>query len=293
MPCVALPRAPATTTARQDARAHHTEEALARGAGAHVTLVRSPEKWRPLALVPGVLNIWPSTARASRTDALGMPALSPARLGPVMHGQPGFSPAASVQDYVDASACYPSETELVAGADGLLTRAPAPLFFKRQRAGFAGRGGCGAGKARLMRASTEERARVTEPGFQVDRPLFFVATDERGAVRFLDVVVARFLLAVAYEALAEATPEFATLRDQYLAHGVALHLVGPGLTEVEDVRADEVFADGGAPYRHEHVLQAMLRRPARADRPWWRHARAHPARYEALPYHGKFPAPSQ
>lgn len=82
---------------------------------------------------PGFLNVFPNYRHGNRKDGLGMPNLSPMRLGPVHHGQPGLPEARTIEGFHQYSKLYEEETLI--SPDGN-HRILGPLFLANRLEGM-------------------------------------------------------------------------------------------------------------------------------------------------------------
>lgn len=74
---------------------------------------------------PGYLNIFPNNRHQNRTDGFGCCSLSPMRLGPVIHNQPGLPIAKNIENFHQGNKCFPSEMDEKGN--------PKPIFYETQK----------------------------------------------------------------------------------------------------------------------------------------------------------------
>jgi hypothetical protein len=237
----------------------------------HNTLASGGVKRRPLAerlrltpvsrgsppVAPGWVNVWLPCASAAAAAAAAETAhvrttLSPHRLGPVEHGQPGVPPARSLARFMRFSVVRRAGLSLAS-------------FRAEQCAGFTG---------------TASVAAAATPGTPCSRPTAptlprgrFVWTDRAGCVWLLGRVAARQFFCTFYERLVWTQPEFLDLRGRS-ATGAALQICGATAWPVAAASPDALgraYLDAAAPFGAERTLYAMLLFSEPARWPWRAH----------------------
>jgi hypothetical protein len=254
----------------------------------HLTCVRivGRGKLYPLDPAQRVINIFPNNFMTDRADGICMPELSPMRLGPVNHGEPGVPVALSIENYHQFSKCWPSEIDPV-------TSAPLPAWYVCRDAGFRDpvphRHKFDAAQMKKERKAAEAM-HGSDENHNAPAYAFHLSRDHTG--RRFTYVESRFFYCVAYEALALARPEFAQLVEWREREGASLAIHGYDAFPLgEDANAEALYRayiDPTLPFGHERVLYALLalHGKSRDLLPWRRYAREHPVLYARVPYHG-------
>lgn len=269
-----------------------TAASAARG---HVRLCRMVGRGKQVPLTAPWLNIMPNNWHTSRSDGLGMPALSPMRLGPVAHGQPGLPDALSIENYHQFNKVFWRELAAAPAEGPLVPTLACPDDWPAPGSAFYATRACGYTDATPHRHKIpiaergRELALAAREGVSRNTPCYSVVACVGGGERRFTYVQSRFFYCVAYEALAPARPEFAELLG-LLARGVSLQICGyDGYDIGMDPDADVLYThycDAALPFGHERVLAALLilhGRP-RAELPWHRFRTAHPAVYTGVPH---------
>lgn len=218
---------------------------------------------RPVDLEAGFVNVFPNNKHKRRQDGLALPSLSPLRLGPVDHGQPGLSPAACLQNLIQANKVFKSELS----ADGT----PSALWFERQRELYEDRS---PHWYKLGTTSNEhvKRAGLT-PGSNAAACEYHVWVQPNGTLKRYDEVESRQFYCRLYEQLASQLADFKRLRDMRAA-GTNLRICGydaisnlaPSTSSIE-----AAYLDASEPFGHECVLFTMLALQPE-EYPWRKHS---------------------
>jgi hypothetical protein len=223
---------------------------------------------KPVPLTEGFMNVFPNNRHQARVDGYGCCALSPMRLGPVAHRQPGLPPALNVENYHQFNKVWPTEVD----AD----KNPKPEFFALQRAAYD--------DAEPHRHKYDDkemtRQRKAVPA-QANRnaPLYSLHLNLDGVPQRFSYVQSRYFYCCAYEALAREQTEFRVLR-KLLGEGVNLMICGYDARPVDEGGLDAMYADASKPFGHELVLYAMLTVEEPLNYPWHRYRRANALVYE-------------
>lgn len=201
----------------------------------------------------GCYTVLPNNrAKSNHELILAMPALSPMRLGPVEHNQPGLPPARNLENFHQFNKCFQSELDAAGN--------PLPIFFERQLAGYEDevphRHKLGATKEAHMRAAGIAR------GSNANACAFSVFVNpQTGQVKRYSYLESRIFYCSFYEMLARRTLEYAHL-EALLARGASLLIAGYDAIDVDEpVTAQQInqwYADPAQPFGHEKVLFAML-----------------------------------
>lgn len=198
--------------------------------------------------IPGYVKVFPNNKHQNRRDGYGCSALSPMRLGPVEHNQPGLPPSLTVEGFHQGSKCYPEEVDDAGN--------PSPLFYKAQ----------------LEQFKTDRPLRRKYKG----RPEYFVWLSSMRGQHKLDYIESRQFYCNFYERLARETTEFQYLQTMHTS-GWNLCICGFDAFHIDmegDVVAafEEAYLDRSRPFGHERVLAAMLLIEDASQYPWRKHA---------------------
>jgi hypothetical protein len=269
-----LPKDPYAEQRRQEELARHAQTVENRAAQRQNA--REPGRvecyqMRMLKEVPlreGWLNVFPNNKHQNRCDGLGCCTLSPMRLGPVEHRQPGLPPALNIENYHQFNKVWPCE---VVDDD---TGTPKPEFFQLQLQAYRDP----EPHRHKFDAETMSRQRAAVQGLNRNAPLYSLHLDLQGQPRRFSYVESRYFYCCAYEALASARPEFALLQ-QKLAQGYDLLICGYDARETGEPFA--MYCDPTKPFGHELVLWCLLTLQP-GDYPWHRYRAAHPAVYDDI-----------
>ncbi len=243
---------------------------------------------RQVPLTDGFLNIFPNNRHAQRTDGRGMPALSPMRLGPVVHRQPGVPDALNIENYHQFSKVWPSELDgTPTGADPGKLPPPKASFYEARDRGYRDaephRHKFDPKKMEAERKNASSLAHVENR----NAPAYALHATLDGQERRFTYVQSRYFYCVAYEQLAMQTPEFRQLRT-WLNEGVSLQLCGYDAHDMGiDASPDDLYrhyCDATKPFGHERVLYALLALRNRWSEayPWHRYRREHPRVYQNI-----------
>lgn len=193
---------------------------------------------KPVDCTPGYLNVFPNYRHGNRTDGLGLATLSPMKLGPVAHGQPGLPEAKTIEGFHQYSKCFSQEA--CAGE-------PGPLFYENRLKGY----------------ETTEPSRRKYTG----APLYFVWVGTDGKEQYLDYITSRQFYCSFYERLACTNKEFLQLKELHES-GTNIQICGYDAYPVEDVETD--YLNPKVPFGHERVLYTMLL-VSEDEYPWRKH----------------------
>jgi len=254
-----LPKNPQAAAVRGRALADHAravEEAAADNRRADrpgrvvcqkMRMMRNPE------LIPGTLNVFPNFRHENRADGLGLSALSPMKIGPINHGQPGLPPARNLENFHQGNKVYSGEVD-EAGA-------PSQVFRDAQR--------------RMYEDAVPHRhKRVAGDS---NRLLYSVWRTRDGAEHRITYIESRQFYCTFYEGAllggnAPAAEAFARLTEM-VRKGYNLCICGYDAFQ-PSTALDTHYLDPTRPFGHELVLYSML--TLTADYYPWRRA-ANPA----------------
>jgi len=221
---------------------------------------------KPPPHIDGVRNVFPNNRHQNRKDGFGCASLSPMRLGPTEHWQPGLPQALSIENYHQFNKVFTREVILNAGEP--FKSVVKPEFFTERNAAY-------------VDPVPHRRKFADEKGTDGNRnvPLFCLHLTAAGAERRYTYVESRYFYCREYERLALKTQDYATLRT-WLAQGYNLQIVGYDGHEIGDKSLYEHYIDLARPFGHELVLYTLLTVDDPELYPWNVYFRQHRARYE-------------
>lgn len=188
---------------------------------------------KAVPLTPGFRNVFPNNKHQNRRDGFGCSSLSPMKLGPVVHGQPGLPNALNIEVFHQSNKKYKCETmdEFRKTRLTWYTNPPEKIRHK-----FTGK----------------------------DKPEYFVWLDKNGKEHHLNHVESRQFYCTFYERLASQTDDYKKLA-QMILNGYNLCLCGYDAHELGNIEED--YLDTTKPFGHERVLYCMLI----GEYPWRKH----------------------
>jgi hypothetical protein len=194
----------------------------------------------------GFLKVFANNRHQNRRDGFGCASLSPMRLGPVNHGQPGLPPCKNLENFHQGNKCFDKELE-----DGK----PGPVFYGNRLSFYND-------------DTPHRRKYVGRDPINKNIPLFSVWVDDKGSEHHLTYIESRQLYCGFYQRLAETTADLATLRFK-LDLGYNLQIVGyDGRPVVRSIQ--EEYLDPKVPFGHELVLYTLLTH-SENQYPWIKH----------------------
>jgi hypothetical protein len=199
---------------------------------------------KKVELKPGYLNIFPNFKYGGRKDGLGMPELSPKKMGPVNHCQPGLPPAMNLENLFQGSKCYPSECDE--------TGNPNQKFYETQKAMF----------------TDPIPHRHKDASGHKNVPVYSVWITKEGKELHLDYITSRQIYCHYYENFANTSTEFHKLR-QLITDGYNLRICGYDAYQPTKT-LNEHYLDSSRPFGHELVLYTMLTEDPK-NYPWLLH----------------------
>eukprot|EP01125_Pyxidicula_operculata_P004588 TRINITY_DN1729_c0_g1_i1.p1 TRINITY_DN1729_c0_g1~~TRINITY_DN1729_c0_g1_i1.p1 ORF type:complete len:339 (+),score=36.46 TRINITY_DN1729_c0_g1_i1:52-1068(+) len=201
----------------------------------------------------GYLMVFPNYRHGKRKDGIGYPDLSPMKLGPVDHGQPGICQSLNIENYHQFNKCfkweYDSKTDKISkdfyDLRDKAYRDPVPHRHKFDR-----------------KFIEQQNAGQTNA---VNVPLFSVHLDSSGAERRYSYLQSRWFYCHQYEILASKTDAFKELKGK-LNEGYNIQIMGFDARHVDDIQKS--YLDTRYPFGHELVLHAMLTIDKESEYPW-------------------------
>jgi len=201
--------------------------------------------------VDGVLNVFPNNKHQNRKDGFGCASLSPMRLGPVKHGQPGVPEALSIENYHQFNKVFPSD---LVDPTNPLSEVKPEFYTIRDNA---------------YRDPVPHRHKYPQDkgvGGNKNVPLYSIHVKADGTKQCYSYLKSRYFYCHQYEILAKQTEDFATLR-RWLDEGRNLQIVGYDGYPVTKTLWEH-YNDTGKPFGHEMVLYTLLAVENPADYPW-------------------------
>jgi len=223
-------------------------------------MMRAPEH------VDGVRNVFPNNRHQDRRDGFGCASLSPMRLGPTEHWQPGLPQALSIENYHQFNKVFRREVtpNPADPSQPIVSRA----FFEARNKAY-------------LDPQPYRRKFADEKGQDGNRniPLFCLHLKASGEEGRYSYVESRYFYCREYERLAKATDDFARLR-RWLDEGYNLQIVGYDGHPIGSKSLYEHYVDPVVPFGHELVLYTLLTVERAEDYPWNVYFRENRERYE-------------
>jgi hypothetical protein len=246
---------------------HHT--------GAVVCAQMRMRKW--IGFQPGWLNVYPNHRDGSNQwEGVICPELSPMKLVPDPHCQPGLPQAHSIEslhqcvqkccDECDEAVPAPAGGVPLLGIDGKVVRQmdrmPGPKFYATRLIEFAN-------TVPRRHKHPECAAAKKKRGENANVTLCSVWRDVKtGQEVFLDYLASRQIYCYFYAAAVKKQPAFQKLRE-LVASGVCLRICGyDGLPIPANQTLMDAYRDASTPFGHERVLQTMLVEQDESKWPW-------------------------
>lgn len=199
---------------------------------------------REVERFPGYLLVFPNFKHGNRKDGLGLPSLSPMKLGTI-NGE-----ALNLENWWQFSKVYPFEADEQGS--------PSPLYFENRKRGFSDP---------IPHRHKYDRKILASHG-NVNKPLYSLFGDKR-----YSYVQARYFYCHNYEVMAKKEESFYHLQD-LLQQGYNLQICGYDGYEVkEDLYLH--YLDESKPFGHELVLYTLLTTEEEEEYPWNRYKREH------------------
>ena len=218
-------------------------------------------------LKKGAMNVFPNNKHENRKDGYGCCELSPMRLGPVKHRQPGLPEAENIENYHQFNKVWPCETDEEGN--------PTKEFRKRRKSGYEDP----EPRRHKFDAATTKKLREEANGEnKKPQPSYCLHLDLDGEEMRFTYVQSRYFYCRAYEALAKRTRSFEILK-KALDDGYDLCICGYDAYQVtNDLRHH--YRDPKKPFGHELVLYTLLTVEEGEVYPWRRYRFDRPEVYE-------------
>lgn len=199
--------------------------------------------YRNPPLIPGKQYAFATNFHRGRLDGWSMPSLSPQRIGPIEHGQPGLPLAQNLANFYNGSQWFEGQSlEQFEETRSAMYTDPVPHRYNP----------CG----------------VTKPGKRRIPCKHFVWVDGECNVQYCTEVEARQFYCTLYEHHVKDLPEFRRLKTA-VRDGINIILAGFDARPVTNI--DQQYLDPSQPFAHELVLWSMIVLPRDAW-PWVKHA---------------------
>lgn len=212
-----------------------------------------------LKFIDGYRCIFPNAGHANKKEGVGLPALSPMKLGPVDLHMKGLGPSLNLENAWQFAKVYPSEVD----EDGELT----PEYWEDRQDAHDDK--------------IAHRHKPTSKNGSV-KPLYTVYGTENGDNVKFDYVQSRRFYCHHYAELAKATTEFDDLK-KMINDGYNINIYGyDGYPITKPVY--EHYVDGSEPFGHERVLYCLLTIDDEEKYPWNMYAADHPELYEGFTF---------
>ena len=270
---VELPRDRDAKQRKVDAlAAHHAlvEEAAKQRDTPGIVQCHKMSMMREVPLRDTFLNVFPNNKHQNRADGFGCASLSPMRLGPVLHRQPGLPAALNIENYHQFNKTWPNEVD----TDGN----PLPAFYSSRANAYLD----AVPHRHKYDAKTMTTLRTKVAGENRNQPLYSVHLTLDGEERRFSYVQSRFFYCKAYEALAKRTDDFRALQ-QMLAAGKNLLICGYDAYDVSLPLYDH-YCDETRAFGHELVLYCLLTIDQSEQYPWNIYAAVHTDLYRNIAY---------
>lgn len=197
----------------------------------------------------GFMSVFPNFKHGNRTDGVGMPSLSPMKMGPIHHFVPNVGPATCLENFWQGSKLYVCESDA--------NREPLPVYVKNRNAMF-------------LDPKPQRHKSVSDPKSGVLHSVWY---DEHGVIHKLPYVESRQVYCVIYEHFAQKSADFLQLQEA-VEVGMNLNIIGYDAHDVHryqgetlEEKFEAAYLDPKVPFGHEMCLQAMLLL-SHDKRPW-------------------------
>lgn len=193
--------------------------------------------------IPGYLNVFPNNKHQNRKDGFGCCSLSPMRLGPVIHNQPGLPDAKNIENFHQGNKCFPSEVDKKGD--------PKPEFYKTQ--------------IKIYEDYIPHRHKEAAKGIKKKKniPLFSIWKKKTGEEKRCTYIESRKYYCRYYEQLAKKTDDYRSLVKK-INDGYNLNIIGYDAYSVTK-SLKEHYLDDNKPFGHELVLYTLL---TEKEYPW-------------------------
>lgn len=186
--------------------------------------------------------VFPNCYHEYRQDGFGCSSLSPMKVGPIIHGQPGLPPSYNLENFHQANKVFPNEFDTK--SDEIL-----PIFFQTQ----------------LNMYNDPKPHRHKQRGVI---PLFSIWVTPEGQQKRMTYFESRQLYCRFYEHGVKNNLQLQQLKDM-LKEGKKLCICGYDMvTGPLKKSLDDYYHDESRPFGHEMVLYTLLTVSDPAEYPW-------------------------
>lgn len=218
--------------------AEHQKSVVAKQPGQNALTLQRMFMIRTPTLRPGAVMIFPNNRHGQHPfAAFDCSGLSPMRLGPVEHGQPGLPPAVNIENFHQGSKVYQEEVD----KDGN----PTDLYYKNRRDFYLDPI---PHRHKYMGDSTTGNKNI---------PLYFLWVSKDGKENRLTYVESRQFYCTFYERLVTVQPAFLRLKQMWIS-GYDIEICGYDGHPMPENDVEAAYLDSTKPFGHERVLAAIL-----------------------------------
>jgi len=184
---------------------------------------------KSVPLVKNYINVFPNNKHGDRKDGIGLPNLSPMRLGPVVHGQKSLPDALNIENFHQFSKKFKGET--------------IEDFKKAQMTGFLD--------------PIPHRHKIIGDEKNKNIPEYFIWIDKNNMEQHLTYIQSRQFYCNFYQRLVENHEDYKMLVEK-LKNGYNLQICGYDAHDMNYENVEECYLDDKRAFGHERVLAAML-----------------------------------
>lgn len=224
-------------------------------------IMRRLRMMKPTPTEEGFFTILPNAASKSKYDVIiAMPSLSPMRLGPFYHGQPGLLPAANLENFHQFNKVFPSEVN----EKGELLQ----VWRERQKYGYADE------IAHRHKLGSSKQEHIEKAGGNC---LYSIFVHPDGKKYKYDYISSRVFYCCFYEQLAIQEPDWERLLQLVKVEKRSVIIAGYDARDMRDPLEGDYeqitgtihgwYEDETHPFGHELVLFTMLMLEQK-DYPW-------------------------
>ncbi|CAK7994703.1 Hypothetical protein POVR1_LOCUS227 [uncultured virus] len=204
---------------------------------------------KEISHVEGYMSVFPNKKHGNRQDGLGLPALSPMNLGPVVHSQPGLPQALNLENFWQSSKLFPNQVLDCGRKDH--TSCGDNCFRKYQIEMFNN----------PVAERHNKHAKVDGKKVQ---PLGWIWTLSDETTKLFKYKESRQFYCCFYERLARVTDDYMKLVD-LLRDGMNLNIIGYDGRDIRNCDREDLkdllakwYLDESHPFGHELCIVAML-----------------------------------
>ncbi len=220
---------------------------------------------KPVQLIQGYLNVFPNNKHENRKDGFGCCALSPMRLGPIIHYQPNLPVAKNIENFHQSQKTWPNEVD----EDGNPTEEWRTRRLQLYNDDVPHRHKFDQKKMAQLRKEIK--------GANRNAPLYSIHETVDGKEKRFTYVESRYFYCCMYEKLAKQTAEFKKLQS-YLDKGINLIICGYDAYDVTHNMYTH-YCDPTKAFGHELVLYTLL---TTDEYPWRLYREQHKNIYKGI-----------